>query len=232
MLKIAGFENVLAGDKNTTAFGYSVSTDCPTIICNDDILIQRFKEMVKSIKEKKGEHQRPFFIALYNMGSHMSMDGKYKYRDGSNIIFNRFFTLDRNLKDFIEFYYKELAEDTILIITADHSIIPGEPGTEALDFDKSFIINQVPMYIFQPYWDLPDEFDLYKIKGYMNGLALAPTVLHLMNINAPNYFLGCSIFEKKCRRALDLSRYGWYAGNGFFMKKDPMKTAKNIVLKK
>ena len=225
MLKIAGFENVLASDKNTTDFGYSVSTNCSTLTCDDDILILRFKEMVKNVKENGGDDQRPFFIAIYNMGSHMSMDGKYKFRDGTNIIFNRFFTLDRNLKDFIEFYYKELAEDTILIITADHSIIPGEPGSEALDFDKRFIINQVPMYIFQPYWDLPDELDLYETKGYMNGLALAPTVLHLMNINAPNYFLGCSIFEK-CRRVLDLSHYGWYTGNGFFYEEGSYENGK------
>lgn len=225
MLKITGFENVLSSDKNTTELGYSVSTNCSTIICNDDILIQRFREMVKNVKKNKGDDQRPFFIALYNMGSHMSMDGKYKFRDGSNIIFNRFFTLDRNLKDFIEFYYKELAEDTILIITADHSIIPGEPGTEVLDFDKRFIINQVPMYIFQPYWDLPGEIDLYETKGYMNGLALAPTVLHLMNINEPNYFLGCSIFEK-CRRVLDLSHYGWYTGNGFYYEEGSYENGK------
>ncbi len=216
MVKVVGFENVLPSNSNTVGTNHNVITDCISAICDDEVLFQRFKETVKLIKDKKVDSELPFFVALYNMGTHMSMDGKYKFRDGANSVLNRFFTLDHNLKDFIDFYYEELADDTILIITADHSIIPGEPGTEALDFDKRFITNQVPMFIFQPYWDLPRELDLHEIGGYMNGLALAPTVLHLMNINDPNYFLGCSIFERMCRRTLDLSRYGWYTDKGFF----------------
>lgn len=35
-------------------------------------------------------------------------------------------------------------------------------------------------------------------------------------INSANYFLGCSFFEKECRRAVNLSKYAWYTDDGIY----------------
>ncbi len=187
--------------------------------CSDLELMDRLKAIVEFHKKTYEKASKPFFISIYNYGTHLNHDGEIKFMEGNNIILNRYFTLDHALKKIITYYSQNLSSDTIMILTADHSIIPGDRGSYVIDFDQRYIVNQVPFYIFQPFYDMPIEYDLKNTNGYMNSLAAAPTTLHLLGINKSNCFLGCSIFEQHCNRAVDLSHYGWYMDSGFFFER-------------
>lgn len=226
MLDVTGFTYKLTADKTTLNGEEVTTTDCKSADCQDDEIVNRLKDVIHYHKFKHAHDNKPYFISLYNIGTHLNQRGRLSFHNGDNIILNRNYTLDFDLRTLIDFYYSELSEDTIMILTADHSIIPGDYDSEIIDFDQEFIVNEVPFYIFQPYYNLPKTFDVYADNGFINSLATAPTILHMLKINPPNYFLGCSLFEKKCRRAVNLSKYAWYIDDGLFFEEGNFENGK------
>lgn len=218
MLHKTGFKYPVYANMTKIGTDTFTKTDCKFADCEDDEMVTRLKDLIHYHKKNNSLNDKPYFISMYNIGTHLNQKGRLSYKDSNNIILNRNYTLDFDLSTLIQFYYSELAENTILILTADHAIIPGDYDSEIIDFDQNHIINEVPFYIFQPYYDLPKEIDLHEVGGYINSLATAPTLMHLLKINQPNYFLGCSFFEKKCRRAVNLSQYTWYIDDGIYLK--------------
>lgn len=65
----------------------------------------------------------------------------------------------------------------------------------------------------------------------MNSLSFAPTVLHMMDITeGKNYFLGCSVFDQKCRSDF---KYVTNIGSETFETKDSVITvSKDKILEK
>lgn len=228
MLHKTGFKFPVYANMTKIGTDTFTKTDCKLADCEDDEMVTRLKDLIHYHKKNNSLNDKPFFISMYNIGTHLNQKGRLSYKNSNNIILNRNYTLDFDLSTLIQFYYSELAEDTILILTADHAIIPGDYDSEIIDFDQDHIINEVPFYIFQPYYDLPKEIDLHEVGGYINSLATAPTLMHLLKINQPNYFLGCSFFEKKCRRAVNLSQYTWYIDDGIYLKSGKYENSKKF----
>lgn len=216
LVHITGFNHSLYSQKNDINSEVYTNINCSSGMCQDDQMISRLKDLIHYHKRKHAGDGKPFFISTYNIGTHLNEKGRLSFNGSNNIILNRNYTLDFDLSILIQFYFSELSEDTIMILTADHAIIPGDYDSEIIDFDQDFIVNEVPFYIFQPYYQMPKEIDVHDIGGNMNSLAMAPTLLHLLRINSDNYFLGCSFFEKECRRAVNLSKYAWYTDDGIY----------------
>jgi hypothetical protein len=152
---------------------------------------------------EKNDGKRPFFIGLYNIGTHAFMDvdphGE-KYGDGSNHSLNTIHNLDAQFGDFYRWFIdSRYADDTLLIFTSDHAHYP-EPSYVQVARDQRsgsdgydpYFVDRIPMLVRAPWLRLPERFDARD----RTSLGLAPTVLSLLGIErARNSFVGQSIFR-------------------------------------
>ncbi len=90
------------------------------------------------------------------------------------------------------------AEDTIVVLTADHAVLPHEQLHRVLPPESDYsrtVYDRIPMVIASPLHALPQELD-----QLANGTDLAPTLLHLLGINGPNALMGRSLLEPMAPR--------------------------------
>lgn len=195
---------------------------------------QAYNILFNQAKEysKKG---KPFFIGLYSFGTHVSFDTDENiYEDGSNNFLNRYHNCDYQIGEFVENFKKsDLAKNTLLVITADHSAYADE------DFVKTF-----PDYNrLQPACDKIPLFIYYKgISTTINAegrntLDLAPTILDLLGYERPQTFIGYSLYGAKNENTI-LDSFYWnpdglcYTGDYSFSypKKDIKEYVNNQVI--
>ena len=149
-------------------------------------------------REAADQDRPPFFMALYNIGTHAFLDADEQgvhYGDGSNPALNRMHNYDAQIGPFLDhFLQSPLARDTILIFTTDHATYNEPPVVTALTGPgyKPMFIDQVPLLVYNQGLDLPHHFDA----GFRTSVDLAPSLLHMMGIqNVTNAFMGFSLFE-------------------------------------
>lgn len=155
------------------------------------------------------EKTQPFFLTIYTFGTHTtfdSVDGNVVFGDGSNRVLNRFFYADIQIGRFLEnFKNSSLASDTVIVFTADHCTYADSDFCEAFpEYGRACTdVDRIPLYFY--YVGGP----VASVNAYgRNSLDMAPTVLDFLNISAPNYFLGESLFsEKKGDLCLDMIFY-------------------------
>lgn len=150
-------------------------------------------ELLWDTVSKQENENKPFFTVMYSFGTHVSFDSpEEQYGDGSNPLLNRFYNLDCNIGTFMRrFLDSDLVDNTVIIFTTDHATYYDK------DFQKSFQnydrlhpeLDAIPLLIYSPGVE-GQEID---VNG-RNSLSLAPTILDFLDIEAPNYFLGKSLF--------------------------------------
>jgi lipoteichoic acid synthase len=141
---------------------------------------------------------KPFFLTLYFKSGHLGLnilkDG-VEYGDGSNRILNTIFTFDSVFGEFWnKFKRSPLYQNTIVIVTGDHSHWPEKVYTEMVGKDfNGTPIDKIGLIIYSPYHDLPSRYDARNA----TSLGFAPMVTQLVNIpQSPNSFIGVSPFER------------------------------------
>ncbi len=163
---------------------------------------QFYRGLVGYLKDRaeKGEVESPFFMGLYNLGTHafirIPKDG-FDYGDGKNRSLDKIHTLDKAFGIFWEYYKRSpYAKNTIVIFTADHCHYPEKPFIQAFkgpDY-QPFFVDRIPFIIHDPTRTLPKRYDA----NYATSLGFAPSIIHYLELeNHKNPFLGTSIFEKK-----------------------------------
>lgn len=153
-------------------------------------------DMLFDTAQKKAEDGKPFFIAMYSLGTHASFDSvEEKFGDGSDRMLNKFYDLDCQVGEFVEKFEKSsLFDNTIFVFTADHATYADN------DFKKSFpgyervsvVTDEIPLVIYHKGVEAED----ISAEG-RNSLDMAPTICDYMDINSENYFLGCTLFSPK-----------------------------------
>lgn len=179
-----GFDEVLGSPSSElNGLGYSISDK------------DAYAMLFDTAENFENNSDRPFFLAMYTFGTHASFYSiDEEYGDGSNDYLNKFYNVDFWLGDFLEkFNQSELSDDTLLIFTSDHCTYA----------DNDFVANY-PEYSSNRVNSMVDEIPLlFYYKGITaeecsvngrNSLDLAPTILDYLDITAPNYFLGMSLF--------------------------------------
>ena len=151
-------------------------------------------EMLFETAIEQDEADKPFFLTMYSFGTHASLNGVHEeFGDGSNILLNRFYDLDVQAGTFLErFHESELSQNTIIIFTSDHAtyrdadFATAFPGYKP---DDPLMVDCMPLMI---YYDgiTPESYD---VNG-RNSLDMAPTILDYLDMSAPNYFWGDSLF--------------------------------------
>lgn len=145
----------------------------------------------------------PFFLAMYSFGTHATLNGVHEeFGDGSNVLLNRFHDLDVQIGIFLErFQESELSENTIIIFTSDHATYRDADFTTAFPGykpDDPLMVDCIPLMI---YYDgiAPEKYD---VNG-RNSLDMAPTILDYLDMSAPNYFWGDSLFASESESLYD-----------------------------
>ncbi len=160
-------------------------------------------EMLFETALKKNGDGSPFFLAMYSFGTHATLDGVYeKYGDGSNALLNRFCDLDVQIGAFLNrFEESKLAENTVIVFTSDHATYQDADFVTAFpDYVRDMpSLDRIPLFLY--YRGIkPESFD----GNGRNSLDMAPTVLDFLDLSAPNYFLGDSLFAPESKSSYDL----------------------------
>lgn len=151
-------------------------------------------ELLFDTAESLNSSSKSFFLSVYTFGTHASLDSTDEiYGDGSNAMLNKFYDLDYQFGEFLDkFNESSLSDNTIIVFTTDHCTY-GEA-----DFATTFpeteraaeMCDRVPLCIYYKGIE-PEVIDA---KG-RNTLDLAPTILDYLDMSAPNFFLGSSLFS-------------------------------------
>lgn len=144
----------------------------------------------------------PFFTAIYTFGTHMSLDtADQTFGDGSDDLLNRFYDLDFQFGRFLaEWKESPLSRDTLLIFTTDHATYADDDFLSAFpDYGRDNpCLDRIPLYFYCDGIE-PASVDA----GGRNSLDLAPTVFDYLDLSAPKYFLGQSLFAPPGESSLD-----------------------------
>lgn len=160
-------------------------------------------EMLFETAYEQNDGKTPFFLAMYSFGTHATLDGVYEeFEGGSNALLNRFYDLDVQIGIFLEqFSQSELAENTVIILTSDHATYQDADFVTAFpDYRREDpSLDRIPLMVSYK-GIVPKKYDA----NGRNSLDMAPTILDLLDMSAPNYFLGDSLFAPESESFFDV----------------------------
>ena len=174
---------------------------------SDHDIFKYLSEIIENEKEK--EHN--FFVSMYNVETHHGMTVKdHIYGKGDNDFFNKFYNFDYWLGDFINrFNSSKVSDDTVLVITADHSTYAVPLFEDTFRFkshSRSLFVDKIPFIVYKK--GVTEKPLIFNAHG-RNSLCLAPTLLDLMGMEEiRNHFLGTSLFEDNDSKFEHLSLIG------------------------
>jgi membrane-anchored protein YejM (alkaline phosphatase superfamily) len=186
------------------------------------------KEAFELLMNTAEQCTAPFFIGFYNVGTHHGFTSPdAQYGNGKSDIQNKFYNYDVQFGSFLEtFMESNLADNTILIVTADHASYPSPEYKAIFGSNRESFIDEVPLIIY--YRGVNHRI---LDAGGRNSLDLAPTILDLLDIaDHDNYFLGKSLFlagaeATPFERISNVDNVYYYTGEGTVTVADESHTA-------
>lgn len=185
-----GFTN-LYSKENFLSDGYNIKNDIGWGVPDQITFDKMLNDMILHTKNSN----KPFFTELLTLTNHQPFLWDYKNIDfpevlqkKSKVIYENYkkgiyYTDDALGKFWDKFNKSSLAENTIVIITADHGV-PFYPKNIVKDTQKHEILYRVPLLIVTP------ERNFKQINTTLSHLDIAPTILSLLNIAEPVSFIG------------------------------------------
>lgn len=168
-------------------------------------------------EHEKGEK---FFIASYIYGTHFGMDSPdLKYGDGSNSYLNKFYNQDHWFGEFLKkLENTDVLNNTLLIFTSDHATYPSLDCKKTFNTKSEYFVDRIPLIFYTKNM----QHMIIDAKN-RNSIDFAPTVLNMLNIDSPNYFLGRSLFTDTGSVFSYISHVGDFfdTSTGEVIKKDP-----------
>lgn len=193
-LKDLNFKELIS-DKTMNCCGLADS------VCDKDAY-----ELLYETALERGHTGIPFFGAIYTFGTHTSFDSVHtKYGDGKDPVLNRFADMDAQFGAFMDKIEKNwMFNNTIIVFTTDHATYHDDPFHNSFpNHPCSFqSLDEIPLFIYHKGVE-PEVID---VNG-RNSLGLAPTLLDYMDVSAPNYFLGSSLFSGDEYGVQDIAYY-------------------------
>jgi phosphoglycerol transferase MdoB-like AlkP superfamily enzyme len=188
--KSIGFENIYAKEE-FEADGYDSANDIGWGVPDTILFDTVFKKLESLDKESK-----PFFMEVLTLTNHQPFDWDYgeltlapnrydkadhKYKNyQKGIIYT-----DKALGQFWDkFKRSKFAENTVVIITADHGV-PFYPSEKMAAAEKREILFRIPFILIDP-----DTTEPAVITTQLSQLDVAPTVLSMLDISSTNAFIG------------------------------------------
>lgn len=160
-----------------------------------------FRLLWKNVQELH-KSDSPFYYGLYTVGTHIGLDSpEIKYGDGSNPYLNKFHNMDAQFGKFLSsFQDSPIADDTIIVFTTDHASFPAPDFQQLFKTKSPYFVDEVPLIIYKKENTKTGPIE---VSG-RNSLDLAPTIMDMLGISqAPNMFLGCTLFDTDCTSPFD-----------------------------
>ena len=253
--KLNGFDNAepffkARGFNMTSVTPYLKEEDSPYIWRDwgpeDVVFFKRFFDYY----DEQNFIEKPMFFSLITIASHYPFNlipehRQFLYKNPKNIhqsYANTMHLVDKGIELFFEELEKRgLLNNSIVIITSDHTIPMGEHGIyhqEVGYYEESF---RIPLYI---HW--PNEIRSQKVETPFSQLDISTTILDMIDAKLPNHhFMGNSIFSNTQSPIYLIQPYGkqfsvvnwpykfiFHARTGnqvvYNLHTDPMET-KNII---
>ena len=144
---------------------------------------------------KLNKNNKPFFLGIYTFGTHVSLNSTDKrFSDGSDNVLNRFYDVDYQFGLFMDkFINSELYHNTIVVFTTDHASYADYDYLRVFQdvYSRQYsFVDEIPLFIYHD----GVKKNSIDVSG-RNSLDFAPTILDYLDISAPNYFLGESLFS-------------------------------------
>jgi phosphoglycerol transferase MdoB-like AlkP superfamily enzyme len=118
------------------------------------------------------------------------------FESGDNAILNLVHTSDKAFGIFWDYFKTSKYKDnTILVVTADHPILPGTMYKSLRGGDASYY-DEIPLMIYDPFHKLPEKINIES-----SSVDILPSILHLLDINTINPFEGHTVFGEMGRKA-------------------------------
>lgn len=202
---------------------------------NDLTDLELFLTLNKLVGE--GHLQEPYFIGVYNVGTHFGMRSSGIVYDNEgqsdNDMLNIFHNYDFAFGKFFHYVFENenLRKNLAVVLTSDHATFPDKEFIETFDdYYNGAFLGRIPLIL---YYEGVIPL-MMQAKG-KSSLDFAPTLLHWLRIqNAYNYFLGCSLHHDECPYNF---HYVFNSGDRFYrtftgqkMSKDVFRDAKIIGL--
>ena len=163
----------------------------------DDLL---YRYIFKKLDQEKTK--KPYFIFMQGVSSHMNFDMVPKNQrllyPENDTKKKKYSNALRITDKYLETFFKELnkrtyLDNSIIVITGDHSFPVGEHGlyhSERSFYNEFF---KVPLLII---WNKHLKPERIKNLSF-SQVDVAPTILELLNLNVRNHFQGTSILKKE-----------------------------------
>ena len=217
-----GFDNVQQffgdrGFKMETVKPYIKDEDAPYVWRSwgpeDNIFFKRFFDYY----DQGDFNNKPMFFSLVTVASHVPFSSVPEHR---RLLYpspksvhehyaNSIHLVDRGIEIFFdELKARGLYEDSIVIVTSDHTIPMGEHGIyhqEAGYYEESF---RIPLIIHSPNHVRPDV-----ITAPFSQMDIGPTILDMLDIQVDrHHFMGNSVFSKDRHPVYLIQPYGKHLG--------------------
>lgn len=150
-------------------------------------------ELLRNTLHEKNKSGKPFFAVIYTFGTHASFRSPDEvFGNENNPELDKFYNLDCEFGKFMDdFNGSNLADNSIVVFSTDHATYADKAYNDTFPdhVRVSPYVDRVPFFIYYNGVE-PETVD---VSG-RNSLDLIPTVFDYLDISAPNYFLGLSLF--------------------------------------
>jgi phosphoglycerol transferase MdoB-like AlkP superfamily enzyme len=108
------------------------------------------KELFTLLFDTMSKAKQPFFIGIYNIGTHHGYNSPdIKYADGNNHILNKFHNFDAQFRMFFDLFIEsDISENTILVFTTDHATFPSPEYKKTFKSEQKYFLNNIPLFFF------------------------------------------------------------------------------------
>lgn len=200
MMQHLGFDQVLSGKILLREFLADLKPSGNAL--SDHQLYNAVIELLKR-RAREPQTDKPFFLAMYSLGTHAWLDSKVDgitYKNGRNNALNTIHNLDDAFGKFWQYYKNSpYADNTMVIFTADHAHFYDESYLQAIrssaqtDYQRIFA-DRIPLIIHDPFRNLPKSYNAWN----STSVDFAPSLVHYLGFkNDQDPFLGGSIFLKE-----------------------------------
>jgi hypothetical protein len=194
-----GFEKALFRDGIEKEFGnvfHAVVTQVPGTYggryLSDIAMFQALDALMQA------PSPRPRLVVVSTMGTHFPYQYPWTitYGDGSRPLLNALHTLDRGIGEAVRLLTRKSApRETVLVVTGDHAMVPTtERRGVAAPGHASDYYEEIALLVSRTGVSTPRV-----VNTLGSSVDLVPTLLHLLDINVANPFMGRSLFAARGR---------------------------------
>lgn len=138
--------------------------------------------------------EEPFLVTMPTLDSHAPFrlpEDSVTYGDGSDDLLNTVHGTDHAFGEFWRYFQQSrYADNTIVIVVADHAMLPGNDYRRIRTDDVyGRFFDEIALLIYNPTRDMVGRSHVVS-----SQVDLAPTILHMLDHDVPNHFEGQSLF--------------------------------------